>query len=227
MKLIKTMKNLKGATVILSMVFIGITAVSCKDAKKENTNEDGYHMEANHNNSDGHNDEEATHDNGDGHHDGDSASTSRDIVGNIQKNISTTPIINAYIQIKNALVVDNKDNATNGGKALLNAFSKFDMSKLTGETHNEYMEIVESAKEHAEHIVKSPIDHQREPFESLSIDINDMIKLLGTEKTLYKDFCPMVNNNKGGFWLSEVKDIKNPYFGSKMMKCGSITEQIN
>ena len=101
------------------------------------------------------------------------------------------------------------------------------MTALTGTTHNEYMEILESAKEHAEHIVKSPIDHQREHFEVLSTDVNDIITLLGTEKTLYKDFCPMANNNKGAYWLSEVKDIKNPYFGSKMMKCGSVKEQIN
>jgi hypothetical protein len=54
-----------------------------------------------------------------------------------------------------------------------------------------------------------------------------MVALLGTEKTLYKDFCPMANNNKGAYWLSEVKDIKNPYFGSKMLKCGNVREQIN
>ena len=101
------------------------------------------------------------------------------------------------------------------------------MTTLSGETHKEYMEIYESAKENAEHIVKSPIDHQREHFEVLSTDIDDLITLLGTEKTLYKDFCPMANNNKGAYWLSEVKEIKNPYFGAKMMKCGSVKKQIN
>ena len=89
------------------------------------------------------------------------------------------------------------------------------------------MEIYESAKEQAEHIVKSPMDHQREHFEVLSTDINDLISLLGTDKTLYKDFCPMANNNKGAYWLSEVKEIKNPFFGSKMMTCGSVKKQIN
>jgi len=110
---------------------------------------------------------------------------------------------------------------------LLTAFKGFDMSKLSGNTHKEYMEILENAKEQAEHIEKSPIDHQREHFEVLSTDITDMIALLGTEKTLYQDHCPMASNGKGANWLSETKEIKNPYFGSKMMHCGSVKKQIN
>ncbi|MDQ6756917.1 MAG: DUF3347 domain-containing protein, partial [Bacteroidota bacterium] len=42
----------------------------------------------------------------------------------------------------------------------------------------------------------------------------------------YKDFCPMYNNNKGAIWLSEVKDIKNPYLGKKMPTCGNMKEEI-
>ena len=224
------MKNLKVTTVILAMSFIGLTAISCKDAKKENTNEEGSQMEASHDNSDGHHDKEAMHDNSDGHHDEDSDSSTdhtRDIEANTQKNTATTPVIDAYIQIKNALTTDNKNEAAKGGTALVAALSKFDMSNLTGETHKEYMEILESAKEQAEHIVKSPIDHQREHFEVLSTDINDLVALLGTEKTLYQDFCPMANNGKGAIWLSEVEEIKNPYMGIKMPTCGTIQKQIN
>ncbi len=35
-------------------------------------------------------------------------------------------------------------------------------------------------------------------------------------------FCPMVDNNKGAYWLSLSETIYNPYFGSKMLKCGSV-----
>lgn len=127
------------------------------------------------------------------------------------------------MQIKNGLVADNKDNAAKGGTALLAAFSNFDMTKLDEAQHKEYMEIVESAKEQAEHIAKSPIDHQREHFEGLSADISDLITLLGTDKTLYQDYCPM----KKLSWLSETKEIKNPFYGSKMLTCGSVKKQIN
>ncbi len=226
------MKKIKATTGILAIAFIILILSSCKDNKKAHNNDDGHHTEmsteGHHDNSDGHHDN-GGHDNSDGHHDNDKVTShhERDIEANTQKNTSTTPIINAYIQIKNGLVADSENATAKGGTALLTAFSQFDMSNLSGETHKEYMEILESAKENAEHIVKSPIGHQREHFEVLSTDINDLITLLGTEKTLYQDFCPMANNNKGAYWLSEVKEIKNPYFGAKMMKCGSVKKQIN
>ena len=163
----------------------------------------------------------------DGHDHGNSESTEREITQNNSKNTATSAILDAYFEIKNGLVADSKEKAENGATSLLAAISKFDMSKLSGETHKEYMEIAESAKEHAEHIIKSPMDHQREHFEALSTDITDLVTLLGTDKVVYQDYCPMANNNKGANWLSEVKEIKNPYFGSKMLKCGSIKKQIN
>jgi len=211
----------KIANGIIALAFIALTVTSCKDAKKGHDHEGDAHTEMNtvaHTN--------MNHDNSDGHHDNDDAAAShheREIVANTQKNTATTPIIDAYIQIKNGLVADNKEAAAKGGNALLTAFSKFDMTALKGNAHKEYMEILESAKEQAEHIVKSPIAHQREHFETLSTDVNDLITLLGTEKTLYQDYCPMVKAS----WLSETKEIKNPFYGSKMLKCGNVKKQIN
>lgn len=205
---------------ILAVVLIS-TAISCKDnAKQEGesqeTMENTMHNEAMPNEShEGHD------------HSSGTESTQREITQNDTKNAQTAAILDAYFEIKNGLVADSKENTAKGGTALLAAISKFDMSKIPEDAHKEYMEIQESAKEHAEHIVKSPMDHQREHFEALSTDITDLVALLGTDKVIYQDFCPMANNNKGALWLSEVKEIKNPYFGSRMLNCGSVKKQIN
>ncbi len=167
------------------------------------------------------------HEHGDHEHANSSATEERSIEATTEKNGATSEIIDAYLQIKNALVADDKDGAAAGGTALLTAFSNFDMTKLTETQHKEYMDIFENAKEQAEHIVKSPIDHQREHFEVLSTDINDLIALLGTDKTLYEDFCPMVNDGKGAIWLSETEEIQNPFMGTKMPTCGKVQKQIN
>ena len=205
---------------ILAVALIS-TAISCKDnAKQEGesqeTMENTIHNEAMPNEShEGHD------------HSSGTESTQREITQNDTKNAETAAILDAYFEIKNGLVADSKENTAKGGTALLAAISKFDMSKIPEDAHKEYMEIQESAKEHAEHIVKSPMDHQREHFEALSTDITDLVALLGTDKVIYQDFCPMANNNKGALWLSEVKEIKNPYFGSRMLNCGSVKKQIN
>jgi len=36
----------------------------------------------------------------------------------------------------------------------------------------------------------------------------------------------MAMNDKGASWLSASKQIKNPYFGEKMMTCGEVKETI-
>jgi hypothetical protein len=36
----------------------------------------------------------------------------------------------------------------------------------------------------------------------------------------------MYNNNKGAIWLSETKEIKNPYLGKDMDTCGSAKEEL-
>jgi hypothetical protein len=36
----------------------------------------------------------------------------------------------------------------------------------------------------------------------------------------------MYNNNEGGMWLSDSRVVMNPFYGSKMMKCGSVQQEI-
>jgi Cu(I)/Ag(I) efflux system membrane fusion protein len=37
----------------------------------------------------------------------------------------------------------------------------------------------------------------------------------------------MAFDNKGGFWISKEPEIKNPYFGDIMLKCGEVKKQFN
>ncbi|HBR54828.1 MAG TPA: hypothetical protein DEA82_11870, partial [Flavobacteriaceae bacterium] len=86
----------------------------------------------------------------------------------------------------------------------------------------ELKDIIEDATEHAEHISESDMAHQREHFKILSKDVTDMVAITGTEMKIYEQFCPMYDNNKGGAWLSMNEEIRNPYFGDKMLKCGKV-----
>lgn len=137
-------------------------------------------------------------------------------------------IIISYINLKNKLVSDDSKGAADKGKALLVSFNQFDTNTLTANQKKEYLDIADDAKEHAEHIGDNAgkIDHQREHFAILSKDINDLIKLLGSNKKLYQDHCPMYDDGKGAIWISESKEIKNPYYGSKMLTCGSLKKTL-
>lgn len=139
---------------------------------------------------------------------------------------SVKEVIDHYLHIKNALANDNSNEAADGAKAMSDALAKVDKSFFTTEQKKVYDETEDDLKEHAEHIGKSKLDHQREHFSMMSEDVYSVAKAFGSGRALYHDHCPMANDGKGGLWLSEVKEIKNPYMGSKMPTCGSVEEKI-
>lgn len=141
-----------------------------------------------------------------------------------QSKFSIDKIVSNYLQMKNALVKDDSKSAANAGKELFVTLNKINLSSLDAKSKAKFIDIADDAKEHAEHIGdnSSKIDHQREHFVMLSKDVNDLIEVFGTTQKLYQDYCPMANDGKGAVWISEIKEIKNPYYGSKMRSCGSI-----
>ena len=147
-------------------------------------------------------------------------------------NVATFPtkeILAGYLQMKNALAKDNGKDAETAGSAMVVTLAQVDMKSLSDVQMKSYMDIADDMKEHAEHIGANAgkIAHQREHFIMLSKDIADLVKSFGNGgQTLYKDFCPMANEGKGAIWISEVKESKNPYLGSKMPDCGSVKETI-
>lgn len=135
-------------------------------------------------------------------------------------------VVGHYLHVKNALTNDNADEAANGSKAISEALGKIDKSLFTAEQKKVYDENEADLKEHAEQISKSKIDSQREHFAMMSEDMYALVKAFGGGQALYHDHCPMFNDNKGAMWLSETKEIKNPYMGSSMPKCGKVEEMI-
>jgi hypothetical protein len=143
-------------------------------------------------------------------------------------NTAIDEVVANYLKLKNALVKDNTKEAANAGDAIVVALGKIDMKKMSEEQMKGYMDVADDAKENAEHIGANAgkLDHQREHFALLSKDIDDLIKTFGSSQKLYQDFCPMYDENKGAIWISEIKEIENPYFGSKMISCGSVKKEL-
>ena len=146
----------------------------------------------------------------------------------VKSPFSIKEIVTNYLKIKNALTKDDAKTAATAGNLLFKVMASTNTNALTPNQKKEYLDIVDDAKEHAEHIGKNAgkIDHQREHFATLSKDINDLIKMFGTDQKLYQDYCPMYNDGKGALWISETKEIKNPFYGSQMLTCGSLKKTL-
>ncbi len=144
-----------------------------------------------------------------------------------KSSFSIDEIITNYLTLKNALTKDDSNGAAKAGKTIVETLSKLDMKALSGAQMKSYMDVADDLKENAEHIGDNAgkLDHQREHFVLLSKDLNDLIETFGTKQKLYQDFCPMANDNKGAMWISEIKEIKNPYLGAAMPTCGTIKKE--
>ena len=154
--------------------------------------------------------------------------TSKPTSAVIPSGFSIQEIVSNYLKLKNALTKDDAKTAAAAGNAIAANLAGLDANSLPVAQKNAYTEIADDAKEHSEHIGANAgkIEHQREHFATLSKDVNDLIKTFGAEQKLYQDFCPMYNNKKGAIWISETKEITNPYYGSKMLTCGSVKKEL-
>jgi hypothetical protein len=120
-----------------------------------------------------------------------------------------------YIHLKDALVASKKDDA----------------KKSASELHKTLKDVSASASalEATSRIATSDdLNEQRKAFSTLSNEMTSLVKggKLSTGM-LYLEYCPMANENTGAYWLSNEKQIKNPYFGNMMLTCGSVKEMIH
>lgn len=120
-----------------------------------------------------------------------------------------------YIHLKEALVTSQPDEAKKAADKLQQSLADVENAK--------------SAQEEVSKVASaSNLDGQRKAFAALSNEMTTLVKANALAMgEIYLEYCPMANGNIGAYWLSNQKEIKNPYFGDKMLKCGSVKETIN
>ena len=120
---------------------------------------------------------------------------------------------NQYIVLKTALVNTNQEKSALAADVLMTHFANLGVSE-------EALIIIQNIKE------SKTIDGQRKSFTDLTPVMEDLLKDAIASGTVYKQFCPMANNNTGAYWLSNSKEVYNPYFGDVMLHCGRVTEEL-
>lgn len=138
-------------------------------------------------------------------------------------------VVEVYLQLKNALVEEKEEESVNLTRKLQEAVQKTEPSTLTGEAKAFWEEKQKFVLQHTEVGLEADnLKEQRENFIYLSEALIKSVAAFGIKNgTIYVDYCPMANSDKGAYWLSATAEIRNPYFGEAMLKCGEIVEQIN
>ena len=137
-------------------------------------------------------------------------------------------VFNDYVILKDALVMDDSDISKKAANDMLISLGKIDMDLLTDKNaFNHWMSIAKGIEVSANSIAgTTQIKEQRNNFKGLSAQLTLAVQLFGIDQKVFKQFCPMADNNKGAYWLSLENEIRNPYFGAAMHKCGSVEKVI-
>ncbi|PZP48619.1 MAG: mercury transporter [Pseudopedobacter saltans] len=136
-------------------------------------------------------------------------------------------VFDGYFSVEDALVNTDAIAAASNSFNLTVAIKTVDMNKLSPDEHFVWMEMFNNLLNNAENISKSKdIIKQRDAFVALSVDIYELAKVSKWDRPVYYQHCPMYNGGKGANWLSQESKIKNPFYGSKMVTCGSTIETL-
>ncbi len=138
--------------------------------------------------------------------------------------------IEAYYPVQQALANDDAHAAAKAIAPLRDALGKVDVVSLTGDAHTEWMARLKALEQGLDAFKDAgeDIDKQRGAFETVSsalIQAADQFGF-GANASAHVAHCPMAFENKGADWLQADTDVRNPYFGAAMLKCGSVTRSI-
>lgn len=148
-------------------------------------------------------------------------------------------MLNSYFQLKDALV--DWDTAKAGSSALMLAdlAGKIPFEEIKADTT-----IIATAKSFSGSVIaeaqgvagESTIEEKRRSFYTLSENLFNLLRTVKyDQQVVYYDMCPMAfNDNEAAYWLSNSKEIVNPYLGNKhpkykagMQGCGEITDSVS
>ena len=127
--------------------------------------------------------------------------------------VTSPQLLTAYYQLKDNLVKSNPAATAASANVLVQSINDADKEILKDDVRTSLLKDASAIAQTGD------IKIQREMFSTLSNNMFELAKSvkLSTEP-VYQQYCPM----KKASWLSNDKAIKNPYYGSAMLTCGSV-----
>jgi hypothetical protein len=148
-------------------------------------------------------------------------------------------MLNSYFDLKNALVEWDTARASISANILANLSQNIPYNELKADTT-----IIATAKNFSGNVVaeamgiagENTIEGKRRSFYTLSENLYNLVRTVHyDQQVIYHDKCPMAfNDSEEAYWLSNTKQIINPYLGRKhphyaggMVGCGSVEDSID
>jgi Cu(I)/Ag(I) efflux system membrane fusion protein len=138
--------------------------------------------------------------------------------GTQQFDQSMGPVVEAYLKIQEALADDKTDGVKLSAEKVAALSDNLDPGTVSGEHAAHYKDLPVKIKTAALKLAKGKkIGSMRKAFKDLSRPIA-MWATMSKPERIYVLYCPMAKAS----WLQTDENIRNPYYGHKMLRCGKI-----
>lgn len=149
-------------------------------------------------------------------------------------NQSFNLLLNSYYNLKDALVESDTVKANKAAAELGVLADSLNVNDIKGDSSADV--IRETADNFAGTISGSArglagekdLEAKRKEFQMISDVLWSLTRTVQYDGgKVYYQHCPMAFDNQGAYWLSSSSEIRNPYFGHKMLTCGSNEDSID
>jgi len=130
-----------------------------------------------------------------------------------QETSKSAQLLSIYYDIKDALVSGNAATASAKAGDFVKTLYEID-TKIVAESNRDALLKDITAISNSKDLKEQRVSFA--PFSENMIALAKTVKL--SAEPVYQQYCPM----KKASWLSNQQAIKNPYYGSSMLTCGSV-----
>jgi Cu(I)/Ag(I) efflux system membrane fusion protein len=138
-------------------------------------------------------------------------------------------VLGHYLKLQEALAGDDLTSSKAVGPELERAVKHVDMKLLDDEAHAIWMRVLGTMDPGLRAILAADdITALRSGFEPFSVGLTEAVEKLGVQTTgpIFEMYCPMAFDDKGATWLQKTEELRNPYFGAAMLKCGEVSRRL-
>lgn len=135
-------------------------------------------------------------------------------------------LVAATFAFTEALAADDAGKANSTVAELTEAFATLQKAKVPASLDEPIERLIDAA---AGLDAEADIEQHREALDSLSQALIGLLQASHVEGlgAVYRAYCPMAFSNRGASWLTPEEQVLNPYFGDRMLLCGSIEETLS
>lgn len=138
--------------------------------------------------------------------------------------------VEGYFAISEALAEDDLEAARQAVAGLRERIVAIDAEPLQPSTREAWQPLAARLDEATTAMAEAEkIDALRREMAALSEGVTELAVRFGGEQVgpLYRMHCPMAHDDAGAYWLQADEELRNPYMGERMLRCGTLEQTLH